>query len=242
MFARLGFSVAAHIEPDVLIVDEVLSVGDYVFQQKGLDKMRSVLQSGATVIFVSHNLRAVADLCDRALLLSKGRIIEDGPASAVVHHYMDRVRSARTEAPDREVVIESVTVYGSDGTRSDFESGETVRVEVKVKALQRVSRVACLLWMLDDKFYEIFNTSSEGLGQPPRELAEGDRHTFSFELDLHLARGNFHLCAGLHRYDIEKRFDQLQPAATLLIRSSSDVRGVVNLYARLVDSRAVKSA
>src|SRR5690606_16154390 len=62
MYARLGFSVAAHLEPDILVIDEVLSVGDYAFQMKSLDKMRSVLKSGATVIFVSHNLRAVADL------------------------------------------------------------------------------------------------------------------------------------------------------------------------------------
>src|SRR5438876_7247429 len=74
MFARLGFAVAAHVDPDVLIVDEVLSVGDFVFQRKCLEKMNAVLQSGATIIFVSHDLRAVAELCSRTLLLDRGRI------------------------------------------------------------------------------------------------------------------------------------------------------------------------
>ncbi len=80
MYARLGFAVAVHMEPDILIIDEVLSVGDYAFQTKGVEKMRSILKSGATVIFVSHSLRSVADLCDRALLFAKGRLLEDGPA------------------------------------------------------------------------------------------------------------------------------------------------------------------
>ena len=63
MFARLGFSVAAHLDPDILVIDEVLSVGDFVFQQKSLQKMRGIATSGATVVFVSHNLKGVSDLC-----------------------------------------------------------------------------------------------------------------------------------------------------------------------------------
>ena len=75
MYARLGFSVAAHVDPDVLIVDEVLSVGDYAFQQKCIERMKEVLRSGATVLFVSHNLKTVAEFCHRCLLLKKGRTV-----------------------------------------------------------------------------------------------------------------------------------------------------------------------
>src|SRR6266852_1854893 len=69
MFTRLGFSVAAHVDPDILIVDEVLSVGDFVFQRKCVERMNAVLASGTTVVFVSHNLRAIAELCPRSILL-----------------------------------------------------------------------------------------------------------------------------------------------------------------------------
>src|SRR5512147_911688 len=72
MFARLGFSVAAHLDPDILVIDEVLSVGDMLFQQKSLQKMRSIASSGATVVFVSNNLRAVSDICARSVLLDRG--------------------------------------------------------------------------------------------------------------------------------------------------------------------------
>src|SRR5579863_4879118 len=84
MFARLGFSVAAHVDPDVLIVDEVLSVGDVVFQQRCMDRMRSVLKGGTTVLFVSHNLKAVTELCQRALLLERGRVVTIGSTDSVV--------------------------------------------------------------------------------------------------------------------------------------------------------------
>ena len=67
MFARLGFSVAAHVDPDVLLVDEVLSVGDYAFQRKCIERMGQVIDNGTTVVFISHNLRAVANFCTRSL-------------------------------------------------------------------------------------------------------------------------------------------------------------------------------
>jgi lipopolysaccharide transport system ATP-binding protein len=237
MYARLGFSVAAHMQPDILIVDEVLSVGDFVFQAKSIEKMRSVLRSGATVLFVSHNLRAMADLCDRAILLRQGRLVEDGETSRVIHRYMEQIKQARALEQGKEVVIEELVVEAGDGMRFDFESGEKARVRVTLRALSAVSKVACVLYVLDEMYYEVFNTSSERLGLPPIDLAAGETATCEFELQLHLAAGNFHLCAMLYRYDIGKTFDQLQPAATLLMRSRDDVRGVANLYPRVVGVR-----
>ena len=88
MYVRLAFSVAAHFEPDILIVDEVLAVGDVAFQRKCLNKMDSVRQHGRTILFVSHNMQAVTRLCDRALLISDGTVQEDGPASQVAGKYL----------------------------------------------------------------------------------------------------------------------------------------------------------
>lgn len=237
MYARLGFSVAAHMEPDILIVDEVLSVGDYLFQAKSIEKMRSVAASGTTVIFVSHNLRSMADLCHRAILLRKGRVVEDGETSHVIHTYMEQAKQARVEDKDQEVVIDSVTVRGSDRARYDFESGEKAYVDVKVRAQRPVSKIACVLYLLDDMYYEVFNTSSERLGAVPPNLAAGETVTYTFELNLHLAVGTFHICASLYRYDTGKLYDQVRPAATLLMRSAIDARGAVNLYPRLYETK-----
>ncbi len=88
MYTRLAFSVAAHLEPEILIVDEVLAVGDASFQRKCLGKMGDVAQTGRTVLFVSHNMLAVEDLCDRAIWLKDGRIAEEGHPSTVVSDYL----------------------------------------------------------------------------------------------------------------------------------------------------------
>ncbi len=88
MYVRLAFSVAAHLEPEILIVDEVLAVGDVAFQRKCLNKMEDVRQHGRTILFVSHSMEAVTRLCERALLISNGGIQKDGPASDVASAYL----------------------------------------------------------------------------------------------------------------------------------------------------------
>ena len=88
MAARLGFSVAANLEPEILIVDEVLSVGDAEFQKKCIEKMTSVIHGGRTVLFVSHNMTAVRNLCSRAILLEKGRLIAEGDTESVLQRYI----------------------------------------------------------------------------------------------------------------------------------------------------------
>ena len=88
MRVRLGFAIAAHLDPQILIIDEVLSVGDLEFQRKCLDRMHTVAEGGRTVLFVSHNMAAVKSLCTRSLLLNEGRCIEDGETSTVVQHYL----------------------------------------------------------------------------------------------------------------------------------------------------------
>jgi lipopolysaccharide transport system ATP-binding protein len=88
MYTRLAFAVAAHLEPEILIVDEVLAVGDSSFQRKCLGKMDDVTRLGRTVLFVSHNMAAVTRLCPRALLLESGRVVTYGPSQQVVDHYM----------------------------------------------------------------------------------------------------------------------------------------------------------
>src|SRR5205823_509251 len=88
MFMRLAFAVAAHLEPDILIVDEVLAVGDARFQKKCLSRMEDVASQGRTVLFVSHNMPAVTRLCPRTILLDRGRIVKDAPSHEVVAAYL----------------------------------------------------------------------------------------------------------------------------------------------------------
>jgi lipopolysaccharide transport system ATP-binding protein len=100
MYTRLAFAVAAHLEPEILIVDEVLAVGDAQFQQKCLGKMGEVARGGRTVLFVSHNMHAVNSLCSRGLVLDRGRVIFDGTGAASVAEYLALSRSTTGSAAD----------------------------------------------------------------------------------------------------------------------------------------------
>ena len=92
MYVRLAFAVAAHLEPEIMVVDEVLAVGDAAFQQRCLAKMGTISKTGRTVLFVSHNIAAVSALCSKAILIDNGSIVASGPTDSVVHTYVNRTR------------------------------------------------------------------------------------------------------------------------------------------------------
>jgi lipopolysaccharide transport system ATP-binding protein len=237
MFARLGFSVAAHLEPDILVIDEVLSVGDYLFQQKSLQKMREIAKSGATVIFVSHNLKAVSDLCRRTVLLDRGSIVADGPTGDIIQTYLSRERSKLKGVRDADMEITEVTLCRDGQPAVRFHAGEDASVSVTFTARRDTERIAVVIVVLDEGLDEIFNTSSERLGNAPLNLLAGQSYTVTFDLKMHLAVGTFHLGVYLYRYDLEREYDRSLPAATFYVDAEHDVRGAANLYARV---RSVK--
>jgi lipopolysaccharide transport system ATP-binding protein len=125
MYVRLAFAVAAHLEPDILIVDEVLAVGDVAFQRKCLGKMDGISREGRTVLFVSHNMAAINHLCTRALLLEGGRVVRDGETAEVVAAYLESTggdgKAVLTDRTDRKgdgaLRVESLTFRDGSGAR-----------------------------------------------------------------------------------------------------------------------------
>jgi lipopolysaccharide transport system ATP-binding protein len=146
MYVRLAFSVAAHLEPEILLVDEVLAVGDAEFQARCLGRMEDFGATGRTVLFVSHNMRAVAQLCDRVLLMEHGSVVRDGPAAEVVAHYLQTSAGAGSSqewadletAPGDELVrLRSVRIVDSDGETVDYvDVREPVGVELVFRVLE----------------------------------------------------------------------------------------------------------
>jgi lipopolysaccharide transport system ATP-binding protein len=108
MYVRLAFSVAAHLEPEILIVDEVLAVGDAAYQRRCIDRMAKLAAEGRTVLFVSHNMDLVPRLCSRALLLEKGRMVAEGPVADVTRRYLGRQAGEAAAAADQEDLAEKV--------------------------------------------------------------------------------------------------------------------------------------
>jgi len=140
MRVRLAFSVAAHLEPEILLVDEVLSVGDAAFQKKSLGKMEEVSQQGRTVLFVSHNMGAVRSLCSRAILLEDGKLIMDDFPDRIIEKYLqenDLSSGSRVSWPEgshpqsQEVDLLGIEIESEDGeVKSTFQIGESIHIKI----------------------------------------------------------------------------------------------------------------
>src|SRR5215470_1048442 len=153
MYVRLGFAIAAHLEPEIQLLDEVLAVGDLAFQRKCLDRVRALRQAGRTIIFISHDLNAVEALCDRVLLMQRGEVIADGPPGEVIGQYKALATKGTTspfpgigpvrewrdlDAPgDRVVRLRRVRVCGEVGaTVSAVDIRHPVGIEITYDVLE----------------------------------------------------------------------------------------------------------
>jgi ABC-type polysaccharide/polyol phosphate transport system ATPase subunit len=152
MHMRLGFAVAIHVDPDILLIDEILAVGDQAFQSKCLGKIGELKSQGVTILFVSHKLEAVQDLCDRALWLEDGNIQQVGQADRVVASYVAAVEGQLEAKLEHQNIgtpqtrsgmlrIRDVKMVDAEGKpRWTFRSGEPVRIRVEYESTERVER------------------------------------------------------------------------------------------------------
>jgi ABC-type polysaccharide/polyol phosphate transport system ATPase subunit len=240
MFARLGFSVAAHVDPEVLVVDEVLSVGDNLFQQRCMERIHSIIAAGTTVLFVSHNLKSVAEICQRTLLLEHGKMVTLDKTDAAIRKYLGDEPTLQTSHESKSVYVSRVAVRDRAGEQSTFESGQTAWVDVDVTAREAVEKLAVTIWFSDETQYLVFHTSTERLGSAPFSLQPGGTYRCTFELSLNFAHGTFRLFTDIFRYDIQKSYDRRnQPDATIFIGSTFGVGGAVNCFPRLIESKAI---
>jgi lipopolysaccharide transport system ATP-binding protein len=167
MYLRLAFSVAAHLEPEILVVDEVLAVGDAGFQRKCLNKMEDVGNQGRTVIFVSHNMPAITRLCDRAILLDEGRVIKDGNSHGIVSTYLssgvattaEREWTDLSRAPGTEVVrLRAVRVRGQNGNVAEtVDIREPVALEMEYEILRNGCRLIPHFSVHNEEGLQIFS-------------------------------------------------------------------------------------
>jgi ABC-type polysaccharide/polyol phosphate transport system ATPase subunit len=234
MFARLGFSVAAHVDPEVLIVDEVLSVGDYLFQGKCVERMKEVIRNGATVLFVSHNLKNISEFCDRCLLLEKGRTVTIGPAHEVVSAYLQRSRkSPNEERASGPVSISSARVH-SEGEFGRLKSGDTVWLEVEVTARTPCTKLTVAPWMTNEANEIVFETTTERLGCGNFSLEAGEVYSCTFEMRLNVTSGIYHLSVLIYRHDTQTVYDEWTAVATIYVSSEDDVRGTAHCFPKVI--------
>ena len=169
MYVRLAFAVAAHLEPEILIVDEVLAVGDPSSRRSAWARWATSPSEGRTVLFVSHNMGAISTLCSRAILLDGGRVVATGPTSEVVGEYITRgldvsgsvVWDDPDEAPGaKQVKLHAVRVVQRGTATSDVDIDEEVRIEVWFWNFAQGSRLAASVHLHDKSGVTIFAANS----------------------------------------------------------------------------------
>jgi lipopolysaccharide transport system ATP-binding protein len=242
MYVRLAFAVAAHMEPDILVVDEVLAVGDAEFQKKCLGKMRAAVEEGRTVLFVSHSMAAIKGLCTRALLLEDGALIDDGPVDRVVDAYLTRASSAsghQSIPPDARRIgtgegrIRQVSLLDlGDRPVSDVYFADPLRIAVLIDVQQAFR----------DGFLEIGIASRDGIRiatafsiDRGAEQVRLDAGVFRWvaDLDVALTPGAYTVAIGLHHRTGGTTIDTLDRTVDFTVLDVSRAPGERHEFTRL---------
>jgi lipopolysaccharide transport system ATP-binding protein len=237
MQARLGFSVAAHLEPDVLFIDEVLSVGDMSFQQKCLERMRENVRAGVTLVFVSHNLQAVAALCKRALVCGRGRLLFDGPTEQALTVYLQAAQTTSTRGgTDRpHFRLLNAALKTRDGRvcttlRPHTECQLTAEIECFINAEDFC--VGIELERTRDLLY-CYGTTSEELGMPLRFSRIGERIKISIDFSAHLTRGHYRINLNIRQPRVGRFLLFAESVADFVIEEHETYDGVVDIQPRI---------
>ncbi|MDH0156406.1 ABC transporter ATP-binding protein [Stutzerimonas stutzeri] len=208
MAMRLAFSIAIHADPEIFLIDEALSVGDGHFQQKCMRRIKEFRAKGGSIIFVSHDLNAVKMICDRAIVLSEGRVVADAPPEDAVNLYNQLLAGDDDEYADRlastegygtgDAIFEDISLMGEGSGTSILASGDTANLDLNVLAVENIEDLAIGLMIRDRFGQDLFGTNSHYLGVPIRMRA-GERKRFRYHFPMRLAPGKYTLTLALHQ-------------------------------------------
>ncbi|HEY6827295.1 MAG TPA: ABC transporter ATP-binding protein, partial [Gemmatimonadaceae bacterium] len=217
MQVRLAFSVATAVRPDILVIDEALSVGDAYFQHKSFDRIRRFREHGTTLLFVSHSASAVKTLCDRAILLDRGVLLRDGVPDAVLDYYNALIAAQRSDYEIRqaesagrtttrsgtaEASIESVDLVAKSGRTVAARSGDAVAVRIAVHVRQPLQELTVGVLLRDRLGNDVFGTNTFHLGKSRRNLGAGERWDVDFAFpELNIGAGTYSVSVALHAAD-----------------------------------------
>lgn len=217
MQMRLAFSVATARRPDILIVDEALSVGDSYFQHKSFDRIRQFRQQGTTLLIVSHDRQAIQSVCDRAILLNKGKLVMEGLPEEVMDYYgammaekeqhtirQERLDNGkvRTISGTGEASIRSVALLDKHGKATEvIEVGSPVTLEVHVDIKQDIPRLVLGFMIKDRMGQAIYGINTHRLKREIIDLSEGDTVVYRYAFPANIGKGHYSIALSLSRLD-----------------------------------------
>lgn len=217
MQMRLAFSVATARRPDLLIVDEVLSVGDVYFQHKSFNRIREFRKQGTTLLIVSHDKNAIQSICDRAILLDSGRLAKEGAPEEIMDFYnaliaetknktveVKRLQDGRAQtiSGTGEARVEEIALYNSKGELSEFISvGERVELRIKVKVHENIPELV-IGYMIKERLGQpVYGINTHYLNRTLTNLHAGAQVVYSFSFTANLGVGSYSVAIALHTLD-----------------------------------------
>ena len=228
MNARLGFAIAAHLEPDVLIIDEVLAVGDLTFQERAFGRIRALARSGIPVVMVSHQLDRIAELCSDAILLNRGEVVARGTAEDAIGAYIKHHDTQRRTTPNGRVVFEDVRLTDGRPVRSGDRCELIVDLDIPAALESTIEPLKIRVRSLASGAV-VYATGSRGLGV---RIPSPGRQRVAISLQANLPAGGYiiEIAAG-DSVDLEDI--DFGPSAMLNVTEASDFRGTVQLNASM---------
>ena len=240
MSVRLGFSVAIQVDADVILIDEVLAVGDAAFQRKCFDEFERMRGEGRTILFVTHDMGAVERFCDRAMLIEKGEIDGIGPPDEIARRYSE-VNFGHVTAPEpveanlgREARVRSLWLEGPGGERAmTLQQGDRARVHLDVEFLETVAHPAISVVFRNEVRHTIFLASTMTHG-PLGVFEPGDRLTVRLSFENWLAPSRYTLSPVITVWDPDERvIDQKKDLASVIVEGPVVTGGVVDMPTEL---------
>jgi ABC-type polysaccharide/polyol phosphate transport system ATPase subunit len=238
MQVRLAFSIAIQAKSDILLIDEVLAVGDTSFQQKCFAAFREIKKAGKTVIFVSHDMGAVQEYCDRAILIEKGRLIDEGKTGDVAKHYNEvNVEESERRSVgagdagdrwgDRTVVIKDVQTTNTGKTKKIYRPGEKIAVSFVIEAKKAVESpvLGLTLKSLDGQMLFATNTKLQKVEVP--DMKKGQKMRVTFDIDGVFNNGSYLISPAVASRDASIFYDWLEGAARLTVAGNEASLGPV---------------
>lgn len=232
MFARLGFSIAVHTNPDVLLVDEVLSVGDVGFQSRCLEKMQSFRTAGTTIVFISHNMQSVASLCDRVMLLKKGVIERTGRTEETISYYMGMFKKSSLPSSSQVELLKGI-LYNEAGIEcAAFKCGRKATIEIALKFNESLSNIHVTIGVL--KRGELVSwVNSSSLSGRSLSVAKSQIVNLSVEMLLNLTSGEYEFISTIYDH-INNKTIWKKVFAPFVIQKDTRSSGIVFMNPRLI--------
>lgn len=246
MYARLGFAIAAHIDPQIMLVDEVLAVGDYAFQQRCYARMDELRLQGTALILVSHNMEAIRRVCEKGLVMYRGEDIFHGTSAEAVVAYSDALREAarntQAEVPAEEGIAQRVMTFDAeienvslrnerDEVITVAESSKPAYVAIKVRFNKDVHNPVFSLFIRTPDGRVVYDVTTRWMKIQTPDFSAGDVCQVKFDLNMYLLDGEYEVGVDIASSNFSHFYDSLERALGFSVVGSDGAKGLANLNA-----------